>query len=599
VILYHLFSQVFGLLVYIAYAHGKKPNKMVIFSVFLLYAFLDLTFAQRPWVMRWSPESYGPDGPWNAVLVKMGSARQEIAMYAGRWWETYVFLSDYCSNTTISSVCYADKAGLFNPGNSSTWDNATIRLAPSGHDWDDIFFSPTNAVPVSGKAKRARESMELYGTTVPDVDLVSISQAYQTYPGGQRYPLQVGYLSLGGQDVNQTFGDIGATMITSWLWNGTEEIASYTYGMHIGSAPLRIAGSLMLGGYDKSRALGKVSAQPHTGSAAPISLLDISLGVAEGGSPWKYPSKTGLLAEGNSTLESGVSVLANVVDPYIYLPKSSCDAIAAELPVTHNADLGLYFWNTDDPQYTKIVTSPSYLAFTFVKDNTNTQNITIKVPFALLNLTLEAPLVKKPTQYFPCFATEGTYALGRAFFQAAFIGVNYGAGIVGIGNWFLAQAPGPGYSQTSTIPIEESAAELVGSGDSWEATWASHWSPLTKLNSTSAGSSSTKATETSTPSTSSASGGLSTGATAGIGAGCGAAGLVVIALVAWLLIRRRRQKKIAVPDVGVQQDYMPPVTYSQYSSQSERADWGKQIPISELENSRPNPGPYEMGTGRY
>ncbi|KAJ5154324.1 Peptidase aspartic [Penicillium coprophilum] len=568
------------------------------FSILLLFAILGLTSAQRPWVMKWSPKSYGPDGPWNAVLVKMGSGRQEIAMYAGRWWETWVFLSDYCSNITTSPVCYAEEAGLFNPGMSSTWDNTSIKLDPTGYSWEDLNFSPTNAVPVSGKARRARETMELYGTTVPDVDLISISQGYQTYPGGQSYPLQVGYLSLGAQDVNQTFDKLGATMITSWLWNGSGTISSYTYGMHIGSAPLGIAGSLMLGGYDKSRALGEVSAQPHTGSSAPISLLDISLGVAEGGSPWKYPSKAGLLAQGNSSLESGVSVHANVVDPYIYLPQSSCDAIAAELPVTHNADLGLYFWNTDDPQYSKIVNSPSYLAFTFVKDNTNTQNITIKVPFALLNLTLEAPLVTKPTPYFPCFGTEGTYALGRAFFQSAFIGVNYGAGIVGIGNWFLAQAPGPGYSQTNTIAIEESAAELSGSGDSWEETWASHWSPLTETNSTSAGNSSTKTTDDSAQSTSSASGDLSTGATAGIGAGCGAAGLVVIALVAWWLIRRRRQKRMAVPKISVGQDQMPPMTYSQYSGQSERVYWGKQTLLSELDNSRPNLGPYEMGSGR-
>jgi hypothetical protein len=586
--------------------------------VFSLFAIIGLTSAQRPWAMKWSDKSYGPDGPWNAVLVQLGSNKQEIALYAGDWWETWILLSDYCTNTTTSSVCYAEEAGLFNSDQSRTWDNRSIMLGPAGHEWEDLSFSPTNAVPVSGRAKRALDQMSLFGTTVPDVDLITVKQAYQTYPGGQNYPLSVGHLSLGAQDINQTFDSIDATMVTSWLWNGSSEITSYTYGMHIGSAPLNIAGSLLLGGYDKSRVLGEVSAQPHTGGSAPILLLDVSLGVAEGGSPWKYPSKQGLLAQGNSSLTPGANVIANVVDPYIYLPQSSCDAIAAELPVTHDPDLGLYFWNTKDPQYKKIVTSPSYLAFTFVKDNTNTQNITIKVPFALLNLTLEAPLVNTPTPYFPCFGTEGNYALGRAFFQAAFIGVNYGAGIVGIGNWFLAQAPGPGFSQTSVTPIEESASELTGSGDSWEATWASHWSPLTVSNSTSGGKATAthnsttpvaKATSPGVKSDVPESEGLSTGARAGIGAACGVAGLVSIALIVWWLVRRSRQRKeVAVSKTGFQtvvpgtyhqQGPVPNMGCSQFSGQSERVDWGKQNWFWELDHGQPDPGPYEMGTGRH
>ncbi|KAJ5455306.1 Peptidase aspartic [Penicillium sp. IBT 31633x] len=554
--------------------------------------------------MRWSDKTYGPDGPWNAVVVKMGTSRQEVALYPGGWWESWVLLSDFCDNTTLSSTCYAEEAGLFDPKLSRSWDNTSIGLMPSGYTFEDLTWSPTNAVPITGKAKRARESMELFGTTVPEVDLIGVNQAYQTYPGGQSYPLSVGYLSLGAQDINQTFDRTGATMITSWLWNGSESITSYAYGMHVGSASLGIEGSLLLGGYDKSRALGEITAQPHTGHSAPIQLLDISLGVAKGGSPWKYPSKQGLLAQGNSSLDSGANVLANVVDPYIYLPQSSCDAIAAELPVTHNPDLGLYFWNTDDTQYKKIITSPSYLAFTFVKDNTNTQNITIKVPFALLNLTLEAPLVSTPTPYFPCFGTEGTYALGRAFFQAAFIGINYGAGIVGIGNWFLAQAPGPGHSQTSIIPIEADASDLTGSDDNWVATWAAHWSPLTELNSMSGGDVTRNSTGDSTASVeqnapSSDSEGMSTAAMAGIGAGCGAAGLMVIVFIAWWIMRRsRKRKEMLVSESNLYQGHVPPMAYPECSGRSELSDESMKAPLWELDNNRPYSGPYEIGPGR-
>lgn len=104
-------------------------------------------------------------------------------------------------------------------------------------------------------------------------------------------------------------------------------------------------------------------------------------------------------------------------------------------------------------------------------------NITIKVPFHLLNLTLEAPLVATPTQYFPCRSFDSTYAfwmLGRAFLQAAFFGVDYERNLT-----YLAQAPGPDMEQSvlverpagregfETNPIEE-----------WESSWMKRWTVL-------------------------------------------------------------------------------------------------------------------------
>ncbi|KAG0157329.1 hypothetical protein PDIDSM_4514 [Penicillium digitatum] len=233
---------------------------------------------------------------------------------------------------------------------STTWDNTSIQYAPDG-TWGSLDISQTNAIPIYGKAHRSTDMMNLFGTDIPSSNLITVEDGYQTYPGGQNYPLEVGTLALGAQYVNQTFGDVGGNLITGWLWNGSQTIQSNTYGMHIGFFALGIPGSLMLGGYDQSRVLGDVSVQPHTGSSAPINLLDVSLGVATGGSPWNSTSKENLLAQGNSSLLGGTTVIAAPVDPYLYLPQSSCDAIAAELPVTHNSDLGLYAWNTDDPQY--------------------------------------------------------------------------------------------------------------------------------------------------------------------------------------------------------------------------------------------------------
>ncbi|CAG7961503.1 unnamed protein product [Penicillium salamii] len=594
-------------------------------TAFVLYALIGLASSQRPLSVPWSDQSFGPDGPWNAVTLRMGGGGK-VALYAGGWWETWLIPSSYCRDNVTTSTCYAEDAGLYHPEYSGGFDNTSIELGPSGYEWEDLDYSPTGATPLVGKARRAQDTFQIGGKEVVDADIIVIKEGTQIYPGGQTYPVQVGHLSLGAGEINQTFQtwkEIQSTLVASWLWNGTHEIPSYSYGMHVGSASHNIPGSLILGGYDKSRALGDISAQPHTGNSAPIQLLEISLGVAAGGSPWEFPRKSGLLAQGNSSLTSGTSVLANVVDPYIYLPQSSCDAIAAELPVTHNPDLGLYLWNTDDTQYTKIVTSASYLAFTFIKDNTNDQNITIRVPFQLLNLTLEAPLVKKPTRYFPCFGTEGTYALGRAFFQAAFIGVNYGTGN-GIGNWFLAQAPGPGISTSSIIVTEAGATELTGSSDSWAETWTSHWTPLPgSTDSTikdSTEGSNTNSTLPKNPKDEGSS--LSLGDRVGIGAGAGAVGLILAVVFGWWLMRRRKQHKKttlnndsqkiqedsasssrSAQELGWEaQNSIPELEHTQQVAELDHAQTLYELDhkqaIYEVGTHRSIQGPFEMGPGR-
>lgn len=215
---------------------------------------------------------------------------------------------------------------LFDPEESTTIDNTSIQLPINDGDWGSLPSSYVDAVPQYGYAKRALDSINI-GTTVPDVDLMIVSSVDREYPRGN-YPVQLGVLSLGAPDLNQSFSvgrdtpNVNGTFVSSYLYTDGR-IPSYSFGMHIGSAAYHIPGSLMLG-------------------------------------------------------------------------------------------------------------------FKFQKDSSNTHTIDIKVPFALLNLTLDYPLVDRPTPYFPCMPTNRTYGLGRAFLQAAFVGVNWGNGV---GSWFLAQCP--------------------------------------------------------------------------------------------------------------------------------------------------------------
>jgi hypothetical protein len=221
-------------------------------------------------------------------------------------------------------------------------------------------------------------------------------------------------------------------------------IPSKSFGIHVGSVYHNISGSLMLGGYDRSRCI----TNPIVSDSATFQLVDISLGVAAGISSFidlPQGNRKGLLRANGSAL-SELSVRPNPAVPYIYLPRDTCDAIASHLPVTYSSDFNLYLWDAEHPAYEQIIRSPHYLSFSFATGSGLTSSI--DVPFALLNLTLDWPLTEIPTPYFPCspwLATNDPHNFGRAFLQAAFLARDWQQG----GDYILPRLQG----QTTLHPM--------------------------------------------------------------------------------------------------------------------------------------------------
>ena len=367
---------------------------------------------------------------------------------------------------------------------------------------------------------------------------------------------------------------------------------SNSYGMHVGSAKMNIPGSLMIGGFDQSRVLGPVSSQAYAIDHLPIDLLDIGIGVAVGDSPFPKTSYSGLLGEGNSSIGVAVSVFVEAPIPYIYLPQSACDAITQHLPVKFQKKYGLYFWDDQSPDYKRIVSSPSFLSFTFRLSGSPTQNMTINVPFALLNLTLSAPIVDTPTQYFPLRPSQGpngNYALGRAFLQAAFIGVNWQtAGGDGDGVWFLAQAPGPNVASLGkAMSIGPSDTSITGSTNSWADTWRGILTPLVASGGPSGTSNTNSSTSLTQPidTASAPRKGLAIGVIIGIAIG-GVAFLLIVALAIVLLRRRSRQAKLDTSPAsssGIEaHDYQGGQRLPMYRNDYKHSGYGP----SEMESSR-------------
>ena len=427
-----------------------------------------------------STKHYGPDGPWQAVSVFVGTPWQQVDLYPGGTFETILITKEICE---ASSKASCGEGGFYDPLMSTSAD--TTSIDDTGHSYGTTIDWTIGAMFTQGNAEYAMDLLKIGNWEVPSLSIRMITNVSMVYPDGTQYPCQLGQLALGASVANQTFAvghgepTVNASLIPSYL-QVHEKIPSASYGLHIGSAALSLPMSLWLGGYDASRIIGPVSSQSYSADIRNndflIDLLDIGIGVDNGGSPFAYAHREGILAEGNTSIATSVSVAMNPAAPYLYLPNSTCAAITKDLPVTYSAKYGLYMWDTTNPNYMNVVTSPTYLSFIFRLGGDASQNITIKVPFRLLNLTLDAPLVSKPTPYFPCTTPQNSsaYSLGRAFLQAAFIGVNWDQGV---GQWFLAQAPGPN-TPMNAIQKSISGTNITGSDANWTETWRSAWTSL-------------------------------------------------------------------------------------------------------------------------
>ena len=365
------------------------------------------------------------------------------------------------------------------------------------------------------------------------------------------------------------------------------------------------------GGYDQSRVLGDVAIYDLDGKGNSYGivslLLDIQIGVEIGDSPFNESSITNLLRI-NSSLVSDGAQPTNISPtvPYFFMAPETCSAIAEHLPIKLQRYTGLYLWDTTNPLYTRIVQSPAYLAFVF--GTTGAKNLTIKIPFKLLNLTLDEPLASPPLPYFPCKPFSATdhsnhYWFGKAFLQAAFLGVNWETRKA-----FLAQAPGPDASAPNIQSIEDDdtmiKSDLI---TSFANSWAKTWIPIegSKMNGGGTPPAGVNKVPTSSPSTTRNSS-LSGGAKAGLAVGVVVGSLAAVGLLAVLFLRRRKrnEKATSKPQNGVPQpereilmpdpyQYVPPVE-KDGKGVGGVSTGGENIPVNEVEAGQDGAKSYEL-----
>ena len=531
---------------------------MFLVCVFLIFvAVPGLGQQPSPFEVLWNTtHSFGYDGPWQAIPISVGDDAQPLNLYPGGAWATTLPSSHVYTVDGFSAdgfvVAPPGGAGVYNanltnpkPDGSTTEDNGIFSQQYSGPVIPiDGSWGGEDAIGLKGAAIGVTDSIQLpqgfQNTNTPSVSISAVYSANYTLPNGVVVPENVGLFSL-GQATDQHWGQVNGTMISRWL-AATQQTPSNSWGLHIGSATMEIPGSLVFGGYDEARVIGDVGSYSSLGINGDliVSLVDIGIGVASGGSPFPFNNLAGMLRDDASNATGQVQVRINPTVPQLYLPGNTCATIAKHLPVSLDASTGFYFWNTNDPLYKKITTSPAYLQFIFQRVGAET-DLAIKVPFSLLDLALTSPIVNDPTKYFPCKTTaantdeQTNLNLGRAFLQAAFIGMSWDTLA-----WYMAQAPGPANLQPSITTIVNHTTQIssIANASLWLESWSSAWTPL-------------PTTSGNLPTTS-GKGGLSTGAIAGIAVVGAIVGLAVLGgIFFWFCYRGRQRSKAHKADTAM------------------------------------------------
>ncbi|GAB7359596.1 hypothetical protein MBLNU230_g6780t1 [Neophaeotheca triangularis] len=532
---------------------------MVQLSGFALLVLAGLTavLAQRdenaaPIQIQYDVKIDGPDGPWNAINQSVGDPEQYLPMYPAISRFCLVTAEEACKNAEPDGIrsCPAPIPELWKDvrGTESQIHglNAFAGYGPIVLRLDGDHR--TMAQPMTLRDATSQRSFILPASNMGIKRSENLTVNFRG--AGASYTVAVGWFGLQDGEVVWETTDGEEPTAVSVLTNARDRgfIPSTSFALHAGSATYGMNGSLVLGGYDSSRFL----TEPIRKDGFTVDLKDISVNVSSGvSSAFKAVPQGGLLINGDGEMYDSVEVHPTGEVPYMYLPESVCNAISAYLPVRYDTSLSLYLWNTDDEDYHRITSSLHYLTFTFASQN-STSDYLIRVPFALLNLNLTAPLRDEPTPYFPCSPWDLSETGNKAIFGRAFLQAATWARIVNntVVQTFLSQAPGPSKRKGENIVrlfMQDSSISLDSDNPSWEDSWLGVLGPP-------------------------ADDSLSTGAMVGIVVAVVAVVSVIVGIFLWRYLRRRKAGR-SQSDGG-----QVPVVSSQ------RADYQADVPPFEKAN---------------
>ena len=223
-------------------------------------------------------------------------------------------------------------------------------------------------------------------------------------------------------------------------------------------------GSLVLGGYDKSRstAQGVMIDMPN----------DKNNSLVVGVQSVLYTPDSKVEANSFSfTQEGGFSAAIDSTLPYLILPDSICDRFQDRFQLQFDPYLGLYTINDTAHNWNR--QQNATVSFKIGKDPRDSSKFaSIELPYLAFYQQLSSPISRNSTQqYFPIKkSNNGIYVLGRTFLQEAYITVDYERSNFSIAPTFYSQ-PMPNqnlvtiFNKTYTgIPHAQSSDSGLGAG---------------------------------------------------------------------------------------------------------------------------------------
>ncbi len=226
-------------------------------------------------------------------------------------------------------------------------------------------------------------------------------------------------------------------------------IPSLSFGFQAG-APYRftkVPGSLVLGGYDRSR-IGNNNLQIPATEDTYVGLQKMTATFGNG---------TVL-----TLLNQGILTLIDTNVPELWLPPSVCDTIAASL--------GLTYYNASDRYVLTDATlsslqnlSPTF-TFQIGTSASGGSTINIEIPYAAFNLQATYPIFSSGVvNYFPIrrAASDTQYALGRAFLQEVYMTVDWERDVFNISQAVFTSPP----PQADLVVIQPKDQSLVNTSD--------------------------------------------------------------------------------------------------------------------------------------
>lgn len=170
--------------------------------------------------------------------------------------------------------------------------------------------------------------------------------------------------------------------------------------------------------------------------------------------PIQSISATHTLNNDNTLLPYSAEGLHATVDttiPHMYLPVSVCKQFEKAFGLTYDSIRQYYLVNDSSHQQLQNL-NPS-VTFSLGSKATGSQAVNITLPYGAFDLQASNPIYPNGTNYFPLrqAADESTYTLGRAFFQEAYLLVDYEAK-----TFSISQATYPVISKPNIITIDHS-----------------------------------------------------------------------------------------------------------------------------------------------